>query len=477
MVSVSSMAFLLAVAAQAAAQEPQIEVEAGASEIYVGESVNYHVEIRNTREPSPPDLSALRDEFEVAAQGDESRNQSSTFVVNGRVTQRNSFSHVYHYRLTPRRSGKLTIAAPRATIEGKTIAARELPLLVIAPEEQDLVVPEIVIGRPVVFPTQPFEVKLRVLVRPLPNDAQRDPLAPLRRQPPHLEVNWVDPPPGLTDGEKSRWLEPLLSDDGGGFTLNDVSMRSGSFFEGPRPAVFNLYQGRETREGTDGQEIDYFVYELKRTFTSEKAATYPFGPALVKGTFVDGIDQRSYTARRLVAAAQAVAVTVREVPAPRPTSFCGGIGAYRVAASAHPTTLRVGDPLTLTLDVRRGPASGSLDLISAPELADNVQLAADFEIVDKKPTGRIEGEAKRFAYAVRPRRAGVQVPPLTVTVFDPDTETFVEIATAPIALDVTAAAQVGAGDLVGALPASGAQEIKSREQGIFQNVTDPSQLT
>ncbi len=80
---------------------------------------------------------------------------------------------------------------------------------------------------------------------------------------------------------------------------------------------------------------------------------------------------------------------------------------------------------------------------------------------------------KRFEYALRPKRAGVAIPPLAVTVFNPDSEKFSEIATKPIALAVSAASRLGAGDLVGSLPGSGTQEIKSRAQGIFQNITDP----
>jgi hypothetical protein len=185
----------------------------------------------------------------------------------------------------------------------------------------------------------------------------------------------------------------------------------------------------------------------------------------------------SYTGRRLVAVAPAVPVEVREVPDPRPATFCGGIGEYRLAASASPTALRVGDPLTLTLDIQRGQTSGSLDLISAPDLTANPRIAADFEVLDKNPTGRREKEVKRFEYALRPKRAGVGIPPLTVTVFDPETERFSEVATEPIALDVSAASRLSAGDLIGSLPGAGPQAIKSREQGIFQNVTAPSELT
>jgi hypothetical protein len=222
--------------------------------------------------------------------------------------------------------------------------------------------------------------------------------------------------------------------------------------------------------------VNYFVYELKRQITAEKAGTYTLGPAVVKGSFVDGMEGGSFTGQRLVAVAPAVAVEVRDVPAPRPATFCGGIGKYSLAASANPTTLRVGDPLTLTLEVERGGGSGSLDLISAPDLTANAQIAADFEVIDKNPTGRTAGEVKRFDYALRPKRAGVGIPPVAIAVFDPDSEKFSEIATKAITLAVSAAARLGAGEVIGSLPGSATQEIKSRAQGIFQNVTDPSEL-
>jgi hypothetical protein len=469
---------LLILAAPArAAEEPEIAVEASATDVFIGESVDYVVEVRNVKTPTAPDLSALRGDFDVASLGDESHNQSSTFIINGNITQQTSFGHSYRYRLTPKRTGSLTIAAPTVTVDGKTISGRTLPLSVVAPETQDLVIPEIKTNRTRVYPTQPFEVTLRVLVRPLPDTPDRDPLGPLRRRPPHLEVNWVDPPAGLTGEDKARWLQSHLADNGVGFTLNEFTTRTLSFFDSSPAAVFNLYQGRETRNGIDGRPVNYFVYELKRTLTAEKSGTYALGPAVVKGTFVAGVDGNSYSPRRLVAVAPAVHVEVRDVPAPRPATYCGGIGNYRLAASATPTALRVGDPLTLTLDIERQAGSGSLGQISAPDLAANPQLATDFEIVDRNPTGRTEGDLKRFEYALRPKKPGVAIPALAVTVFNPDSETFSEITSDPIALTVSAASRVAAGELVGALGGSGASQIRSRAQGIFQNVTDPTELS
>lgn len=474
--ALACLAILSTLAAGTYADEPMIVVEAGATEIFSGEGLDYIVEIRNVDNPSPPDVGALRKDFDVVAVGDESRNQSSRFIINGRITEEHIYGHIYHFRLTPKRTGELTIPAPTATVGGKTITGQELTLKVGVPEAQDLVIAEIKTSRPRLYPTQPFEVTLRVLVRPLPDNVDLDPLGPLRRRPPHIEVNWVDDIPGLTGEDKSEWLSKLISDDGSGFRINEVTTRNGMFFGTPQAAVFNLFRGRENRKGMDGKAVHYYVYELMRMFTAEKSGTYRFGPATVKGAFVSGDGEGQYTGKRLVAVAPAVSLEVREVPTPRPATFCGGIGDYRLAVSAKPKALRVGDPLTLSVEVEKGTGAGSLDLISAPDLSANPRIADEFEIVDKNPTGRKEGDVKRFEYALRPKRTGVGVPALTMTVFDPKTERFTEVASKPITLEVSAASKLAAGDLVGAVSGSPTAEIKSRSQGIYQNVTDFGEL-
>jgi hypothetical protein len=459
-----------------AADDPVIAVETSSEEIFVGDSIDYYVEIRNLKNPPAPDITAIKQKFDVVASGNQSRNQTSISIINGRRTDTNVFSHVYHYRLTPNATGEMMIPPVTITVDGKTTSSSEVPLRVIEAEKQDLVLVEIETSHKRVYPTQPFTVTARVLVHPLPNGMTGDPLSPVQSQPPHLQINWADVPSGLTAEETNRWLQPLVSDDGVGFTLNDIKARSNSFFETSRAAVFGLSKGRATRDGIDGNQIRYFVYELTRTFTPEKTGEYSFGPVFVKGTFVSGIEKRKPVGRRLVAIAAATTVEVREVPSPRPATYCGGIGEYKVTASASPNKLRVGDPLTLTLEFERGTHSGSLELVSAPDLSAIPQLMADFDLVDKSPTGRVEGSSKKFAYAMRPKHANASIPPLNVSTFDPESEKFVDCQTASIPIDVSEAARVSAGDLVGSMPSTGTTAIKSRAQGIFQNITDPSEL-
>ena len=456
-------------------QQPEIRVAISAEEIFIGETIDYQVEIRNSENPSAPDISLLQEQFKVVSNGDQSRNQSTTLIVNGRVSEETVFSHVYLYRLTPKVAGDLTIHSIKATIDGKELSSRPLTLRVLDAEVQDLVIAEIKADRQTIYPTQPFTISLKVLLRPLP-ESDESPLLPLRRQPPQIQMSWVDIPDGLTTGGTAEWLQPLMSQNDAGFRINEISASTGLFFGGARPAVFSLPQVRETRNGLDGQPINYFSHELTRQFTPEKTGRYEFGPALVKGTFVDEVIGREYQGRKLVAIAAAVSVEVREVPTPRPATFTGGIGEFLIAASANPVRLRVGDPLTLNLEFARGSQAGSLELISAPDLSAILEIVENFEIIDKAPTGRVDGEVKKFAYGLRPKRAGVSLPALTLTNFDPTTEAFTEISTEPIALEVAEATSLSTDELVGAISPSGNKEIRKSDSGIFQNITDPAEL-
>lgn len=467
----------------AAGDAPQVTAQLGANEIYFGEAVDYHVTLRNVAAPKAPDLAGFAVDFDVAAVGDQSLNQSSVFIVNGRMTRQEVLGHLFAYRLTPKKAGTLTVPAPVAVADGRSIGGPALSLRVIAPEKQDLVVMEIVTKPAQVYPTQSFEVTLRVFVKPLPDVKNRDPLLPLcqARQAPALQINWDNAPEGLSAEDRNAWLQKYLGGQQG-FSINGTTAHSNdpfAFIQGPRVALFNLSAGRETRTALDGSQIQYFVYELKRTFTPKQAGLYRFGPATLKGQFVDGLatNRRSqYTARQLFVVAPARTVEVRPVPAKRPAAFCGGVGKYKVTASASPPSLRIGDPLTLTLAFEALPGSGSLDLISAPDLSANAALAECFDIIDKAPTGETKGGVKRFAYGLRARKAAPGIPPLTAAVFDPETGSFTELTTPPVKLALTETAQLNAGELVGTLPGSQPYELRSRQEGLFQNVGDVAEL-
>ena len=458
------------------AAPPEIVCSVSEEEVFLGESMTFQVDVQNTENPIAPNLSVLNEQFEVEFIGEQSRNQTTAMFSGGRISQSNILSHVYQYRLTPKLTGDIEIPAVTATIDGKNRTSNKVAVRILEIPKQDTVVAEILLSQTKVYPTQSFSAKLRVLVKPIA-DAIPDPLQPLRRSPPQLQINWLKPAKGLKSNESNEWLQPLLSKNNVGFTINEVNLQSGSLFDRERLAVFGLLNGRETLNGLDGEPIEYFTYELNRKFVAEKVGTYTFGPAMVKGTFVTSLTGRQYDTERIVAIATPVSIEVLEVPSPRPNNFTGGIGSYSVSASATPNKLRVGDPLTLTLQFAQGKNSGSLELISAPDLNAVPEIADQFEIVDKSPVGRLEGDTKNFAYGLRAKRAGVSIPALSLSTFDPNSENFSVVTTDPIAIEVSEASSLAGGDLFGSIDTSKpVADIKTRAEGIFHNITDVTQV-
>jgi hypothetical protein len=481
----SCLILAIAIAAPVHASDaPEIEVGISTNDIFQGESIQYQVTVKNVKSPAVPDMDAFKNDFNVKLLGDQPRNESSVTFINGRISKYEVYAHIYLYELTPKRAGELPLPSPSVTVDGKAISGPAGSLRVRAPEKQDIVILELLTNKPVVYPTQPIEVTVRVLLKPIPGHEDRDPLSAIN--PVELSADIIKAPDGVTTNELADWIRPFRSNSGHGFTLsgNGVAITDNSdpmddifsvFEQRRRYATLSLYTGRESRPGLDGKQISYFVYELKRSFTPLKTGTFSFGPATLKGNFIDGVAARKYSTRRLVLGAPAKEVTVREVPSPAPATFCGGIGAYSVEASATPAALRVGDPLTYKIKFERKSGSGSLDLISAPNLAGNAELSDAFDILDKNPTGETKGDVKIFSYGLRPRRVDVKIPALTITTFDPNTEKFTELSTHPIDLKVVQSSKMSTGEVVsGARPQS--DELRNREGGIFQNFTNMAAL-
>ncbi len=110
------------------------------------------------------------------------------------MTQEGDETISYRYQLTPKKTGALTVPSPFVTVDGKKVVGRPIALQVIAAEKQDLVLIEVSTSKQRVFPNQPFDVNLKLLIKPMPND-DRDPLSLIR--PPQLKITWKDVPAGL----------------------------------------------------------------------------------------------------------------------------------------------------------------------------------------------------------------------------------------------------------------------------------------
>jgi hypothetical protein len=140
---------------------------------------------------------------------------------------------------------------------------------------------------------------------------------------------------------------------------------------------------------------------------------------------------------------------VQQVPQDgRPANYAGALGTgFQIEVSANRSVVRVGDPISLTIRVS---GSGDLSGLTLPVLGAPGGLPeADFQVQDQQPTGVVDGSSKQFSVSVRVTRDSVrQIPAISFSWFNPQTEDFESTASQPIALQVMSAQVVDAGDVV-----------------------------
>jgi hypothetical protein len=464
---------------RAAGQEPEVLVELGRPRVFEGESVRYSVTLNHCEDSARPTMPKMTD-IQVREAG----------VTVVRQTIFDGFKRVsiggprYEYVLTPQRSGEVTIPGPSVEVDGKIYRGQSLTLQVVAPNEQDLAVLEVTTSHSAVYPLQPFTLQLKIAIKGMPEPyTEEDPLRGTGDIP-VLMIPWADDeslPEGIKpDSPAARWLKDLLppSRRTVGFGINNIRLSSDdlfAMFTEQQRAMFRPEPRRIKRKDGKGRTIDYWEYVFERTLTGSKMGPMSFGPITLKGSFATranpagGVDVED-----VYAVAKPVEVTVRDVPAVgRPDSYIGAIGKYEVEAELTPTTVKVGDPMTLSLRVH---GRGTLDNAFAPKLEQMPAIAENFKIYEATEQSG-EGE-RRFTYSLRPRRSDLkEFPSLELAYFDVDKEKYIPLKTPAIKIQVAESDRLANQDIaVSEKSTSPAPTIEAAGAGIFANITDSRQL-
>ena len=330
----------------------------------------YWVTVQNVDDSQTPELRGM-DDFDVVAMGQQSLNSQQITFDNGVVRQIVHRGREYQYRLTPKKSADACGFPPRVLkVDGKTLAATELQLAVVAPKAQDVAVVEVTADHATVYPTQPFTVTLSVLVKELPSPlSDRDPLS-VQKPPPVLHIPWLaDPelPDGLAAKEDwQSWVKQFIDSGGTGLGINGLAAQLALSFFGetiPALAFRPKPQAAVRRGGRRGDQVPplRFPPGVHRQAIG-LGYLRPGDPARIvrRAHGGPGTAGGQGCLYRLQAAGD---YGQRRPKEGRPDNYLGAIGHFRLEADLSPRQAKVGDPMTFTLTVR-GP--GSLSSASRP---------------------------------------------------------------------------------------------------------------
>ena len=444
----TALAGLCLLAASVVRAEITLAVQPNRTQIYLGETVNLNVTVNGTDdEQAVPDLSALQGDVQLLGSRSESRTFQSN--INGHVTRTDTRSRRFDFQVQPRAAGTFATGPVTVTFKRQRYEGRGPDVQVVGQEQQDSVVSKISASREAVLVDEPFTITLSVSVAGLPPPNEKyEPIHP--SSPPHLACSYLNLADiqGLQTPNMQQVLQGLISNDPRtpAFTLNDFQTQGldlfnnpfGNFDPRPHPIRFRLTPTTITRD-----KRTYWEYTLPLVYTPKQEGDYTFGPLEFKGSIITGADARGQALQREIFCV-GPAVTVRVIPPPeanRPECFIGSVGSNLAAhAELDASICKVGDPLTLTLDVT---GAVSLSNMRPPVLNLQSDLSADFRIYDDNVETMAIPSGKRFRYRVRPIREGtLEFPSILVAWFDTRSRAYKTVRSQPIPVQARANTQI-----------------------------------
>lgn len=413
----------LAAAHPAFAQSSDISVEAKAPDaVYMGDPLALQIIVRGSKQATPPALDSIPNLTGPPKYlGAQDQSSSFTMIVNGKVTSRNDETMIYQYQLAPAKAGPLQIPAIPVTIGGQTYHTAPITIQVFVPAADDTSTLEITPEVTEAFVGQPIEVTLVWAIDKPVNLARVsfdfDPSA----------VELVSPPDPRPAGTRQLRDNKFVDLD-----FNDTQV------------VAELGAAAINNQRTP-------TVTIRQIVIPRKPGRITLGPARIDFRAVVGQRQRRFGdspwddlnqyARKSVTA-EPLSLSILPLPtAGRPADFSGLVGRYSMIAAANPTDVSVGEPIDLDVTIT-GPHPLSL----VPPLDLRTQWNNDSRLrLPREPIlPSLEGAAARFTAPIRVRTDSVtELPPLSLSYFDPYERTYRTTRTPPIPLHVRQGTSIG----------------------------------
>ncbi len=438
------------------AQQVSVRAAVSAQEVFRGETLVLQIQINGNDKPSEPDLAGLTD-FQVKYLGGETNNSNFRININRQERIIVNKGYVFSYRLTPLKTGSLTIPSIKVNVEGKVYRTRSIPIRVSEPKETD-------------------DFKLRLSLSKTKGYVG---------EPITLTVTWYLG----TEVRNPEFSLPLLADSR--FRVYDPEL-----VRDPRKKYYRLtVSGKEIIAQADQASLDgkkYTTITFRQVLAPRQAGVFSIAEATVAFEALIGYRGRSSpfddifsddffgmgrrgVYKKKVIPSNSVSLEVLDVPVEgRPANFTGLVGTYHLQAAASPTEANVGEPITLTITLT---GSAYLKDIELPPLKSQSDLARDFKIPEEMAEGKIEGNAKIFTQTIRALHPDVQaIPPIELAYFDTEKKQYQIARTKPIPVSIKGTRIVTAQDAEGTALPPVKSELKEWSKGIAYNYEDLSVL-
>lgn len=360
----------------------------------------------------------------------ESGKSQSMSIINGNVASR----VVLTYILAPRKPGRFVV--PPIEVSGSAPTA-PIPFTVVPVAPDDL---------------PPAATKPGAAAPPAPDPppAATTPLPPPPPQTPPQPPRAGGPAPDAFVTAALEKNKPYVNEQVNLVVrfFTAVPLLGAPQYDAPKlNGLLSENLGAEGQGSTVIGGRTYNYSELKSALFPVQAGAASIGPAVVtvqlprRGAPNTGDDffDRFFSmsapeARRLQT--EPLTLHAEALPPGAPDDFSGIVGSLTVSASVDRKTVKAGEALTLTVTVSGVGNIKSLAQPKRPELASLRFFEPESSVKLERDGDRIGG-TKIFKTVVVPRVSGpLEIPPLTLSYFDPEKKAYARAQSAAIRLDV-----------------------------------------
>ena len=158
----------------------------------------------------------------------------------------------------------------------------------------------------------------------------------------------------------------------------------------------------------------------------------------------------------------------------QPEHYYGLVGRYAISATATPTDVSVGDPITLTIHIG---GNEFLKPIQWPQLEVIPDLTTNFKVPSEKASPLTEQGFKVFTQTIRASHDQVtEIPPIPLPYFDPDQGAYVVAQSDPIKLTVAPTKILTNVDMGGQSVTLVNREVQAIKEGLAANYYDQQKV-
>ncbi|MBN2314234.1 MAG: protein BatD [Sedimentisphaerales bacterium] len=421
----------------------QIRISAQAEtnkDIYVGESFGYYIVIEGSNKVGEVDLQPLQP-YHPQSVGN--RHQTFTNIVNNKSTTTSAM--IMSYSLTADQAGPARIPSVTVKVDGKTYRTNPVTVNIVQPGTTDRLDFEVTLSEQQCYVGQPIILTVKFYVTV-----------------------------GTDVGDFQLNIPALYSD---AFEIEEADVTD------PQAKPSRLHTG-----------MTVMVSQYRVEHNNKHATLVTFSKVLIpKRPGPIAIPASSVSAAIAVGRAQSrdpfdifgtrtqykrfsvisKPLNLDVLPLPqegKPSEFYGLVGQYTISASAAPTKVNVGDPITLTIKIG---GSNYLKPVQWPELEQVPELANNFKIPTQKASPTIENGFKVFTQTIRANNDKVtRIPPIPLATFDVQEGKYITTRTEPIKLDVAPTKVLTSADLEGADFVPVNREIEAIKKGLSANYDD-----